>query len=1074
MAKQRKYGPYKTNANDYRGGYPGEDINFGGLEDIFSRMNSFYLTDDKDEYYDNDDLSYDMGDNGVQQFTNTWKLDDSGKFDWSLGYKHDKFGYYSHVLGTSKDDTINGGPQPEKIDGYGGNDRIFTNTDPFNTYVYDISDDTIRGGSGNDYIAGHAFGGSNTLYGEDDNDTILGGGGDDDIYGGDDQDVLFGNAGSDYLYGGAGNDIIFTGDLSNGESDIVDGGSGADKIVLGEASQGFTIPAEGFDWMSRIYNLGKDIVSYHIATHTYINKKGNPENVIGAPRAAYAQGVIPQMVDMIKAIAEGGDGEDIVIPATTGEYATVKEFDFRNDTLIVPVNDGVSNVLVTADTNGENSLGFTYDVGGNMFAAINLPEQLSYDAKKALAAQLEKNAVVIDSTGVVLGSNSGSSETIDTDVDLGGLGNKFYVFGAWGPQIIEGKDGADLLYGTDFDDVISGYALNEDDDAQTSGQAFAPKNAGTDQLYGYGGNDIFLGGKSGAGVDLFFGGEGGDYASYVDSTAGINANLATVLNDTNGDYLKVSNDGFGTSDKLYSVENIIGSPFDDTVSFNDADTTSDAAVEVKVYSSEGSQTPASGETNVLVDVENIIGSDNSNDTIDFSGLDGPLTLTMYEDGTATVVDESTNMTYNLEGFESFIGSASTSDRYQNTAVYKGRNDNVANLDDYFFESFEVKGQSTAGDLYGQEGKETTGDLAGQVINTGVTTFVKGNSWSSMDKYPRMMADINGDGNDDMVGFANRVVQAKLSNGDGTFGSTKTIFDDNAHFTVDDGGWTTQNEYPRMFGDIDGDGDDDIVGFGADQVYSALSNGDGTFADAQVAQDSGIFTPEMGWTTYDKNPRMVDDVNGDGYDDLIGFSNDGVRVALSNGDGTFGDVYTAFKGDFTYADGYTSQNVYPRMVGDINKDGRADIVGIDDNQVRFAWGQEDGTFYQPQVFNYNDQHNFLSKSQGWDNQEQYPRVLGDINGDGKDDIIGFNPDDDTVYVSYSKRDTWAFNQLQTQYGFNKPVALVEMAGDDSIADFTGAGWDSQNLYPRMMGDIDGNGQDDIIGFGHNDIFANVWE
>jgi hypothetical protein len=41
-----------------------------------------------------------------------------------------------------------------------------------------------------------------------------------------------------------------------------------------------------------------------------------------------------------------------------------------------------------------------------------------------------------------------------------------------------------------------------------------------------------------------------------------------------------------------------------------------------------------------------------------------------------------------------------------------------------------------------------------------------------------------------------------------------------------GGWSSQNLYPRKLADINNDGNADIVGFGGDGVYVSLANGTG--------------------------------------------------------------------------------------------------------------------------------------------------------------------------------------------------------------------------------------------------------
>lgn len=48
------------------------------------------------------------------------------------------------------------------------------------------------------------------------------------------------------------------------------------------------------------------------------------------------------------------------------------------------------------------------------------------------------------------------------------------------------------------------------------------------------------------------------------------------------------------------------------------------------------------------------------------------------------------------------------------------------------------------------------------------------------------------------------------------------------FTIGRGRWISQNRYPRLVGDINGDGYDDIVGFGHTRVDTVLGTGNGTF------------------------------------------------------------------------------------------------------------------------------------------------------------------------------------------------------------------------------------------------------
>ncbi len=76
---------------------------------------------------------------------------------------------------------------------------------------------------------------------------------------------------------------------------------------------------------------------------------------------------------------------------------------------------------------------------------------------------------------------------------------------------------------------------------------------------------------------------------------------------------------------------------------------------------------------------------------------------------------------------------------------------------------------------------------------------------------------------------------------------------------------------------------DIVGFADAGVWAALSNGDGTFAAPEFVIDG--LDVQQGWQV-SANPRLLADITGDGKADIVGFGDDGVWTALSNGDGTF--------------------------------------------------------------------------------------------------------------------------------------------------------------------------------------------
>src|SRR5262244_1523381 len=252
------------------------------------------------------------------------------------------------------------------------------------------------------------------------------------------------------------------------------------------------------------------------------------------------------------------------------------------------------------------------------------------------------------------------------------------------------------------------------------------------------------------------------------------------------------------------------------------------------------------------------------------------------------------------------------------------------------------------------------------------------SWH-VDRHPRVLGDVTGEGRADIVGFGDAGVYVALSNGDGSFTMAAGI----AGFGVDQG-WRV-DRHPRFLADVTGDGRADVVGFGNDGVYVALSNGDGSFTMAAGIAGFGV---DQGWRV-DRHPRFLADVTGDGRADVVGFGNDGVYVALSNGDGSF--TMAAGIAGFGVDQGWRVDR-HPRFLADVTGDGRADIVAFGDNNVYVALSNGDGTFQTP-VWGIGD----LCFNQGW-RTDQHPRLLADVTGDGRADIVGFGGEG--VYIALS--------------------------------------------------------------------------
>lgn len=310
------------------------------------------------------------------------------------------------------------------------------------------------------------------------------------------------------------------------------------------------------------------------------------------------------------------------------------------------------------------------------------------------------------------------------------------------------------------------------------------------------------------------------------------------------------------------------------------------------------------------------------------------------------------------------------------------------------------------------------------------------SWH-VDKHPRFVADIDGDGRKDIVGFGDAGVWTSLSIGGGGFGEAAFVL---ANFGEQAGGWHVA-QHPRLVGDVNGDGRADIVGFGDDGVWLSLSTGSGGFGEAAfVIADLGF---NQGWRI-DHHPRFLADVNGDRRMDVVGFGDDGVWVATSTGDG-FAPP-SIWMGDFAENAGGWRVDQHPRELADVNGDGMADIVGFRNDGAWVSLGTGAG-FTQPGLW----VADFGFDAGGW-RVDKHPRLLGDVNGDGNADIVGFG--DAGVWVS-----------LSTGAGFTPPTLWIENFGFDA------GGW-RVDQHPRMLADVNGDGRMDVIGFGNLGVYRAI--
>ncbi len=115
----------------------------------------------------------------------------------------------------------------------------------------DGQNDWLQGKEGDETL----IGGNDRLYGENENDFLIGGDGNDRLYGEEGDDCFIGGDGNDRLYGGNGNDFLIGGNgndrLYGGNgNDFLIGGNGNDRLYEGSEANIFVLEPD----------MGRDII----------------------------------------------------------------------------------------------------------------------------------------------------------------------------------------------------------------------------------------------------------------------------------------------------------------------------------------------------------------------------------------------------------------------------------------------------------------------------------------------------------------------------------------------------------------------------------------------------------------------------------------------------------------------------------------------------------------------------------------------------------------------------------------------------------------------------------------------